>query len=117
MSQTPGGLLTPQSMGGVLARKGFRFRDLWLARQVCIWMPDPQFRGFCNEGIDDADAFWHGDDQHPPRQERYQLKDELVGGPTLSDFLTRSKSAHDSGKSRVDLLLALIASRQRIQTF
>jgi hypothetical protein len=44
MSQTSVGLLTPQSMGGLLARKGFRFQDLWLAEKVCTWMVDPRFR-------------------------------------------------------------------------
>ncbi|OAI45814.1 hypothetical protein AYO44_12370 [Planctomycetaceae bacterium SCGC AG-212-F19] len=96
MSQSSGGLLAPQSMGGLLARKGFRFQDLWLAGQVCAWMVNPQFRGFVNEGVDDVDVFWHGDHNYPERRERYQLKDELVGGPTLADFLNRSKAAHDA---------------------
>jgi hypothetical protein len=110
MSQASSGLLSRQSLGGILARKGFQFQDLWLLQQVCTWLVDPQFRGVMNEGMDDIDVFWLGDDKYPGRQERYQLKDQSVDGTTLLNFLARSEAAHASTKGEW-YCFWLIASR------
>lgn len=81
-------LLTPQSMGGVLARKGMRFQDLWLLHNLVSWIVDPLFHGFVNEGREDVDTFRYRDeDRKVLVTERWQLKDRLVTKALLAEVL------------------------------
>lgn len=82
-------LLSPTAMGGVLARKGMRFQDLWLVHQLAAWIVDPLFRGFVNEGREDVDTFWY-EDEHQKKfyLERWQLKDRLMTKALLAEVLS-----------------------------
>jgi hypothetical protein len=81
-------LLSPAALGGVLARRGMRFQDLWLLHQLAGWAVDVLFRGFVNEGREDVDSFRYVDEK---REEfvldRWQLKDRLVTKSLLAEVL------------------------------
>jgi hypothetical protein len=81
-------LLSPAALGGVLARKGMRFQDLWLLHQLAGWAVDVLFRGFVNEGREDVDSFRYLDENREKFVlDRWQLKDRLVTKSLLAEVL------------------------------
>ena len=88
-------LLSPTALGGVLARKGMRFQDLWLLHKLASWVIDPWFRGFVNEGREDVDTFRFEDER---RREfltvRWQLKDRHVTRALLAEVLSGFYAQH-----------------------
>ena len=81
-------LLSPPALGGVLARKGMRFQDLWLLHQLVGWVVDELFRGFVNEGREDVDSFRYEDETRKKFVlDRWQLKDRLVTKSLLAEVL------------------------------
>ena len=89
-------LIAPEALGGVLARRGMRFQDLWLLQQLTHWMVDPLFRGYVNEGREDVDTFQYQDDSRSKdRIERWQLKDRLVTKALLAEVLSGFEAQHE----------------------
>ena len=92
-------LLSPQAMGGVLARRGMAFQDLWLIQMVTGWASDPSFRGFVNEGTEDVEASWFSDEK-PPKviSKRWQMKDRQID---CASSVTSLREASCSGSATV----------------
>src|SRR5262245_26094433 len=88
-ARSPFELLGPEALGGVHARAGFRFQDLWIAFNLLDWVTQDDFRGFKNEGVDDVDVslFQQGRRTEPFDSKYYQLKDTLVTPAVLSKVL------------------------------
>lgn len=81
-------LLSPAALGGVLARKGMRFQDLWLLHQLAGWTVDVLFRGFVNEGREDVDSSRYVDETRKKFVlDRWQLKDRLITKSLLAEVL------------------------------
>src|SRR6516164_10954 len=81
-------LLSPAALGGVLARKGMRFQDLWLLHQLAGWAVDVLFRGFVNEGREDVDSSRYVDETRKKFVlDRWQLKDRLITKSLLAEVL------------------------------
>lgn len=88
-------LLSPAAMGGVWARKGMRFQDLWLVHHLAAWVVDPLFRGFVNEGREDVDTFRYEDERRQKYDlERWQMKDRLVTRALLAEVLSGFEAQH-----------------------
>jgi hypothetical protein len=88
-------LLAPTALGGVLARKGMRFQDLWLLQRIAGWTVDPLFRGFVNEGREDVDTFRYEDDRKRKYAvEHWQLKDRFVTKSLLAEVLSGFNAQH-----------------------
>src|ERR1700730_1612466 len=51
----PGSLLSPQSMGGIIAGKGFDFQTRYAACQVPVWLLEAPFYQLFYEGTGDID--------------------------------------------------------------
>ena len=94
-------LLSPAALGGVLARKGMRFQDLWLLHRLVGWVVDVLFRGFVNEGREDVDSFRYVDES---RKEfvvhRWQLKDRLVTKSLLAEVLAGFEAQNQGRAAR-----------------
>jgi hypothetical protein len=94
-------LLAPAALGGVLARKGMRFQDLWLLQRLAIWALDPLFRGCVNEGREDVDTFQFVDEQRKAFDvQRWQLKDRLVTKQLLAEVLWGFEAQHQERTER-----------------
>jgi hypothetical protein len=89
-------LLAPTALGGVLARKGMRFQDLWLLQRLAVWAIDPLFRGCMNEGREDVDSFQFVDEKRKVFDvQRFQLKDRYVTKQLLAEVLSGFEAQHN----------------------
>src|SRR6266404_4422804 len=76
-----GSLLSPESMGGITAGKGFDFQTRYAACQLPIWLKDKFFHQLFYEGTGDVDIRFQ-QNGHSSRI-HLQVKDHEV---TLSEF-------------------------------
>jgi hypothetical protein len=77
----PGSLLSPESMGGITAGKGFDFQTRYAACQLPVWLLEPPFHQLFYEGTGDIDIRY----EEPGQTSRIhiQVKDHEV---TLAEF-------------------------------
>jgi glyoxylase-like metal-dependent hydrolase (beta-lactamase superfamily II) len=101
-------LLAPTALGGVLARKGMRFQDLWLLQRLAVWAIDPLFRGCVNEGREDVDTFQFVDEKRKAFDvQRWQLKDRYVTKQLLAEVLSAFEAQHNERAKRKEKPISL----------
>lgn len=94
-------LLSAKAMGGLWARKGMRFQDLWLVHEAVGWAADTLFRGFVNEGTEDVEAFWFEDEKRKIfTAQRWQLKNRLVDKKLLAEVLAGFQKQHEVSSAK-----------------
>jgi len=117
-------LLGAEASGGIWARRGFRFQDLWIAYKLMEWINKDDFHGVINEGVDDVDVAWNRPKKAARKGNKeklddfdwqvFQLKDTSITAKLLAEILDsfwRKSKRFPSTWSRFYLVATRAADR------
>jgi hypothetical protein len=93
--ETPRSTLSdPQARGGVIGGKGYGFQAAYIVSRIPLWLADPDFAGFLQEGAGDVDVHF----QRAGGEERgtVQVKNYVVKPDTAREVLAQFR-ATDAG--------------------
>jgi len=82
----PGSLLSPESMGGITAGKGFDFQTRYAACQVPVWLLEAAFHQLFYEGTGDIDIRYQ--DSGQSSRIHIQVKDHEVAPAEFKEVVT-----------------------------
>lgn len=82
----PGSLLSPETMGGINALKGFDFQTRFAACHVPVWLLQSAFHQIFYEGTGDIDVRFRDEDGHSTRI-HFQIKDHEVSPAEFRESL------------------------------
>ena len=86
----PGSLLSPESMGGINAGKGFDFQTRYAACNLPLWLLEPGFRQLLFEGTGDIDIRYT--DKGKSSRIHFQVKDHDVQPSELRSVIEQFRS-------------------------